>query len=365
MRAPHSSSKSIALPFAVGIAFVLAACSAVGGLPTVAPAPPTAGPSVPPGGSATPGPAASPFATAVAVTGTIYPETPNPYATPTPTPTVTPFPTPLPPGMADAIYALIDQFGRPDWCDPDFYPIARADEVTLASEHLAEMQADPTLYQTILEHNGITAGQRLTDAQLVAVYEDWKVLTRAITLTPVSGGYAFDYIALRGPDGQQTDFHVAGTISQGGQITTTVNQPTNAPLCPICLARGTLIGTPSGSITVEALKVGLAVWTVDALGLRVAAPVIEVGSTPVPPTHRVVHLVLADGRSLYASPGHPLADGRPIGDIGPGDSVDGSIVVAAALEAYDGGATFDLLPAGATGDYWADGILIGSTLAAR
>ena len=353
------------MPLVAGIVFVLAGCSALGGLPTASPAPSTAGSSGAPGPVATPGPVASPFATAVTVTGTIYPETPNPYATPTSTPASTPFPTPLPPGIADAVYALIGQLGRPDWCDPDFYPVARADEVTLARDHLAAMQSDQALYQTILEHNGIAAGQQLTDAQLVAVYQDWKVLTRAITLTPVSGGYTFDYIALRGPAGQQTDFHVAGTISQGGQITISVDQPTNAPLCPICLARGTVIGTPGGPITVEDLKVGVPVWTVDALGMRVAAPVSEVGSTPVPATHRVVHLVLADGRSLYASPGHPLADGRPIGDLSPGDFVDGAVVVSASLVAYDGGATFDLLPAGATGDYWADGILIGSTLAGR
>jgi hypothetical protein len=30
---------------------------------------------------------------------------------------------------------------------------------------------------------------------------------------------------------------------------------------------------------------------------------------------------------------------------------------------YDHPATYDLLPSGATGFYWADGILIGSTLA--
>ena len=29
---------------------------------------------------------------------------------------------------------------------------------------------------------------------------------------------------------------------------------------------------------------------------------------------------------------------------------------------YDGGATFDILPAGATGLYWANGVLLGSTL---
>jgi hypothetical protein len=29
---------------------------------------------------------------------------------------------------------------------------------------------------------------------------------------------------------------------------------------------------------------------------------------------------------------------------------------------YDGGATFDILPGGVTGAYWANGVLLGSTL---
>jgi hypothetical protein len=58
----------------------------------------------------------------------------------------------------------------------------------------------------------------------------------------------------------------------------------------------------------------------------------------------------------------PLADGRLVGHLRAGDEVDGSSVVSAELVAYSGGATFDLLPAGKTGAYWANGVLIASTL---
>ena len=91
--------------------------------------------------------------------------------------------------------------------------------------------------------------------------------------------------------------------------------------------------------------------------------VIETGSTPVPPTHEVVHLALSDGRAVDASPGHPLPDGRRLGDLRAGDLVDGAIVVSANLRSYGGGATFDLLPSGPTGTYWANGIHLASTLA--
>ena len=47
----------------------------------------------------------------------------------------------------------------------------------------------------------------------------------------------------------------------------------------------------------EDLKVGDIVWTLDA-GARVATPLVEIGSTPVPATHRVVELRLSDGRAV-------------------------------------------------------------------
>ena len=132
--------------------------------------------------------------------------------------------------------------------------------------------------------------------------------------------------------------------------------------CPICLAEDTLIATPSGEVAVQNIGEGMTVWTADASGARVAAKILEVSRTPVPSTHRVVHLILEDGRELLVSPGHPTADGRTMGDLKSGDTIDGSRVITADLVPYSKGFTYDLLPAGATGFYWADGILIGSTL---
>ena len=47
----------------------------------------------------------------------------------------------------------------------------------------------------------------------------------------------------------------------------------------------------------------------------------------------------------------------------PGEVVDGARVVSADLVPYRGGATFDLLTSGPTATYWANGILLASTLA--
>ena len=75
-----------------------------------------------------------------------------------------------------------------------------------------------------------------------------------------------------------------------------------------------------------------------------------------------MQLRLSDGRAVDVSPGHPTADRRKVGDLAAGDRYDGAVVVSAELIPYAGGATFDVLPAGATGTYWANDVLLGSTI---
>ena len=327
---------------------LLAAVVACGGAATLSSPAPSAT-----GGTVTITPAGT--VTATAITGTIVPGTipPNPTATPSPTP------SPAPGGLTQAQlkYRLVDQFGRLLFCDPDYYPVARADEGALAHERLPEIQKDPPTFSAILAHLGITGTSSYTSDQELAIYRDWKMLN-AIKLEQVSGG--FHFLAIFGTPQQGS--RVDGTIDQRGNVTVASRTPSGQPPCPICLARGTRIATPSGDIAVEELKVGDVVWTQDAAGARVAVPLIEIGNTPVPATHRVVQLRLSDGRAVDVSPGHPTADGRNIGDLAVGDSYDGAVVVSAELRPYAGGATFDVLPAGASGMYWADGVLLGSTI---
>ena len=132
--------------------------------------------------------------------------------------------------------------------------------------------------------------------------------------------------------------------------------------CPICLAKDTLIDTPLGAVAVQEMRVGDAVWTKSASGARVVAFVTKVSKTLAPPMHTMVKLVLEDGRALLVSPGHPTAHGHTAGDLVEGNVYDGARVVTASRVAYAEGYTYDLLPAGATGFYWANGILLGSTL---
>ena len=76
----------------------------------------------------------------------------------------------------------------------------------------------------------------------------------------------------------------------------------------------------------------------------------------------LLRIALADGRTVVVSPGHPTASGRLVGELVVGDPLDGSNIEAITAVAYDG-FTYDLLPSGPTHTYFADGVLLGSTLA--
>ncbi len=140
---------------------------------------------------------------------------------------------------------------------------------------------------------------------------------------------------------------------------TTANAQSNVT---ICLTPGALIATPNGDVRAMDLRPGMPVYSMDLEGNRVVAPVVMASRVTVPDTHTVCRVVLDDGRELYVSGVHPTADGRAIEDLATGDRLDGAGVETVERVAYTGGHTFDLLPGGDTGYYWANGILIGSTL---
>ena len=264
---------------------------------------------------------------------------------------------------ADLRYRLIEAFGPLWYCDPDSYPIAVQDQAARSIERFGEVQADTDAFVAILAHLAITAGGDFTADQKLAIYQAWKQLN-AITLEPAGdGSYRFDYLNMPeqgASDGRRT----TGTIDERGQITIDVQSPAGEPPCPICLARGTMIATPDGDVAIEDIRVGMRVWSIDDAGRRIVANVVQIGQTRVPDSHRMVRLVLDDGRSLRASTGHPLADGRLLASVKAGDRVLGATVVSATLEPYDGGATFDLLTDSPDHTYIADGIPLASTLAA-
>jgi Hint domain-containing protein len=282
--------------------------------------------------------------------------------------TEVPFPTPEPPTAIPTLpsasltptelkYKVLDRFPDFFFCDPDFYPIAREDELTLALQRFPDLQANQEEFQTILKHAGFGGVATFTDDQKLLIYRDHKKLN-AVYFELV--GDKFQFQIQTGAEGQQ-GLVIKGTIDGNGSIDVQ-GRESGFPACPICLAAGTLIDTPRGAVRVESLQVGDQVWTLNEANERVMAVILKAGSVRVPVTHQVVHLVLNDGRELWASPGHPTADGRRLADLNVGDALDGARVTLVERMHYQGYATYDLLPAGNTGFYWANGILVGSTL---
>src|SRR5262249_18535031 len=183
--------------------------------------------------------------------------------------------------------------------------------------------------------SAIVRHERLNPASLSA-NDDEHILQQdrelaALPLTPDGPGYRFRYQVA----GTRSD-EVSGTIDQSGAITVESRVLAHPHICPICLAQWARIATPSGELPVSKVHPGTLVWTLDAAGNRVAAPVLNVGSTPTRAGHQVVHLQLADGRSVDVSPGHPLADGRRVADLTPGDPLDGTLIASAERRPYAG-----------------------------
>ncbi len=276
---------------------------------------------------------------------------------PTPAPAAT-VPFPLEVSATTLKYKLIDQFGNIFFCDRDFFPVAHEVSAQEIAQRVAELQNSRDEYLTILMHLGLDGVSDLSAEQNRLIDAERKRLD-AIRLDVTPQGFKF---SLRTSEPGERGFVIEGLIARDGTTTVTKKQPT-ITTCPICLTGSTLIATPSGAIPVQDLRKGMLVWTSSRSGARMLAVIQETVQRPVPADVSLVHLVLEDGRELFVSAGHPSFDGRPIGEVRVGDMLDGARVVRADLEPFADGATYDILPSGETGAYWANGILLRSTLA--
>lgn len=255
-------------------------------------------------------------------------------------------------------YRLIEQFGEPFSCDPDLYPVARQVSIAVVRERVQAIgNSTPELFQGLIAHLGIADPAALTDDQASQVYAEPKRLA-GVLLEPTDGSYRFH---IRISDGPREGRQLSGLISQNGDITSVASQPT-VLTCPRCLAGDATIDTPDGFIPVKDLRTGMLVWTADPSGVRRPAVLVGTAERVVPIEHEMIHLVLSDGRELFVAAGHPTVDGRFVGSLSQGDRLDNARVVKAERVRYREAATYDILPAGETGAYWANGILLGSTL---
>lgn len=194
--------------------------------------------------------------------------------------------------------------------------------------------------------------------QKLEIYREHKKLSAvAVRRASENETYGFE---IRVADDRGSGRAIAGYIDTYGKITVTSIEAT-IPTCPICLVADTMIDTPAGAVPVQDLQAGIAVWT-ELNGQRTVATIVLARRVDHRGARSEIRVELDDGRSLSASPGHPAADGRPLGALVPGDLIDGSRVTSVHRINVDGGATYDVLPDGSTGRYWANGILLRSSL---
>jgi len=282
--------------------------------------------------------------------------TPGATVTTTPGPTATIVPGTPADTVPAAKYLLLSRFEL-FYCDPYEYPIGRPDaEREAALEQFAVLHADADEFEAITAHLGMEGVAGFTDDQKVLIFREHNRLN-AVVVEDSGPGYTFEMRITEAEEG----YALAGTISSAGEVTVET-KALSFNTCPICLAAGTLISTPAGEIAVQDIRVGQIVWSQDASGARVPAAVLEVVAKPASPGQQVVRVMLDDGRTITVSPGHPTADGRVLAQFLPGDPLDGARVVAIDWLDYTGPATYDILPSGTTGTYWAGGVLLGSTL---
>jgi hypothetical protein len=253
-------------------------------------------------------------------------------------------------------YALLGHYPNFAFCDPDLYPVARGDQQAAADAWWASVnRGSPEVRAILAQH---TLREPLTDAQRLTAYSDHKRLT-AIAMTQVALGYAYQLsISTSGGEPNQA---VTGTILLDGSIQETSRRASPGG-CPICLEPGTRIATPGGDVPVALIRPGDMVWTTDSVGHRVTAPVEQVTSRATPGPHLMLRLALSDGRVLVAAGAHPAADGTFLRQVRVGSPYDGATIAAVDWVQSTASMTFDLLPTGPTGTYWANGILVGSTL---
>lgn len=263
-------------------------------------------------------------------------------------------------------------------CQPNYYPVliikAENNHPACVTQKTAQRLVDLN-WGTIFAVQNNTSTQTQNGTVSVTLGEgqrEGSLLVQKIFQDNVQGLNFREY-PIATNVGYPITLHIGDTASNGCTVELTlvkINNDTATFLkkeyhdrpCPICLSENTTIDTPNGQVNIKDLKVGMSVFTQDDLGNKQIVSILKTGKTPTPPGHKMVHLVLEDNRELYVSESHPTADGRLFGNLVLGDAIDGSTIKNVELVQYNGTYTYDILPSGGTGFYWANGILAKSTL---
>jgi hypothetical protein len=127
--------------------------------------------------------------------GTVMPITAIPPDQITPVTYIAPTATPIPPlpggaGPTELKYRVLAEFPDFFFCDPDYYPVAREDEMVLARQRFPELRANTEEFNTILAHNNLSGVTSFTDEQMLLIYREHKRLA-ALFFEVSPEGYRF------------------------------------------------------------------------------------------------------------------------------------------------------------------------------
>src|SRR6266542_4050928 len=113
----------------------------------------------------------------------------------------TPSPSPQALTMPQLKYRVMDQLGRPWFCDPDFFPLGRGDEGQRAQEKLPEIQKDAETFTAIVVHLKLASTPPYTADEQLAIYREWKTLNFLQLQPTATGVWGFMYLAMKNVGG--------------------------------------------------------------------------------------------------------------------------------------------------------------------
>ena len=126
---------------------------------------------------------------------------------------------------------------------------------------------------------------------------------------------------------------------------------------PLCLSPDTRIKTPGIQKRIADIKVGDKVISENSEVVKVKK-IVQVKAK----RHKILRVTFNDATVLEVSPGHPIGNGEEFNDLKVGRYLDGRMVIKIKKIPYYYQYTYDILPDSKSGKYYANGILVGSTL---
>ncbi len=188
----------------------------------------------------------------------------------------------------------------------------------------------------------------VSDAEVKTIVEDQNKRVKEITLLLKGKRHLSINIA-------DTDFTLE--VKKSGNAKNCLKQKTDSSKSKDGILPDTRIRTDGVQKRIADIKKGDIVLSDDEKPVKVK----RVSKTQVK-NHKVLKVILNDATILEISPGHPTTDGRKFKDLKMGDRLDGRLVVEVKLIPYVYSHIYDILPDSKSGNYYANGVLIGSTL---